>query len=148
MSEGEWSSWGSYGALGEWVSVTLVSVPLPAGLAQCAELCWQLRGEAGPRQVPNTRLALQHNIGLGGAVVVTLYRKGFPSQGRGSRRVGAAYTSGGLKSAPVFDEIERRIKSVCLVHSLPTSPPTYCPTPTCLVSSPLPAAILLARKVV
>ena len=90
--------------------------PPPAGLAQCAELCWQLRGEAGARQVPNTRLALQHNIGLGGAVVVTLYRRGFPSQGRGSRRVGAAYVSGGLKSAPVFDEIERTIRTVCLAQ--------------------------------
>ncbi|KAF7281607.1 sterol carrier protein X-related thiolase isoform X2 [Rhynchophorus ferrugineus] len=54
--------------------------PLGAtGLAQCAELCWQLRGEAGPRQVPNAKLALQHNIGLGGAVVVALYQLGFPS---------------------------------------------------------------------
>ncbi|XP_039297803.1 non-specific lipid-transfer protein [Nilaparvata lugens] len=49
--------------------------PLGAtGIAQCAELCWQLRGEAGNRQVPNAKLALQHNIGLGGAVVVALYR--------------------------------------------------------------------------
>lgn len=48
--------------------------PLGAtGLAQCAELVWQLRGEAGPRQVENAKLALQHNIGLGGAVVVTIY---------------------------------------------------------------------------
>lgn len=53
--------------------------PLGAtGLAQCAELCWQLRGLAGKRQVPNAKLALQHNIGLGGAVVVALYRHGFP----------------------------------------------------------------------
>ncbi|XP_033183057.1 sterol carrier protein X-related thiolase [Bombus vancouverensis nearcticus] len=52
--------------------------PLGAtGLAQCAELCWQLRGEAGKRQVPNAKLALQHNIGLGGVVVVALYRMGF-----------------------------------------------------------------------
>lgn len=48
--------------------------PLGAtGLAQCSELCWQLRGEAGPRQVPGAKLALQHNIGLGGAVIVALY---------------------------------------------------------------------------
>ncbi|XP_063705128.1 sterol carrier protein 2 [Culicoides brevitarsis] len=54
--------------------------PLGAtGLAQCNELCWQLRGEAGKRQVKNARLALQHNIGLGGAVVVALYRLGFPN---------------------------------------------------------------------
>jgi sterol carrier protein 2 len=48
--------------------------PLGAtGLAQCAELVWQLRGQAGPRQVEGARLGLQHNIGLGGACVVTLY---------------------------------------------------------------------------
>jgi acetyl-CoA acetyltransferase len=50
--------------------------PLGAtGLAQCAELVWQLRGQAGVRQVENARIALQQNIGLGGAVVVTMYRK-------------------------------------------------------------------------
>ena len=50
--------------------------PLGAtGLAQCAELNWQLRGEAGKRQVAGAKLALQHNLGLGGAAVVTLYRK-------------------------------------------------------------------------
>ncbi|NML33292.1 lipid-transfer protein [Paraburkholderia antibiotica] len=50
--------------------------PLGAtGLAQCTELVWQLRGTAGPRQVDGARVALQHNIGLGGACVVTLYRK-------------------------------------------------------------------------
>lgn len=48
--------------------------PLGAtGLAQCTELVSQLRGEAGPRQVEGARLALQHNLGLGGACVVTLY---------------------------------------------------------------------------
>lgn len=50
--------------------------PLGAtGLAQCAELVWQLRGDCGVRQVEDARVALQHNIGLGGCVVVTLYRK-------------------------------------------------------------------------
>ena len=50
--------------------------PLGAtGLAQCAELTWQLRGQAGGRQVEDVTLALQHNIGLGGAAVVTLYEK-------------------------------------------------------------------------
>lgn len=48
--------------------------PLGAtGLAQCAELVWQLRGQADRRQVDDVRFALQHNIGLGGAAVVTLY---------------------------------------------------------------------------
>lgn len=50
--------------------------PLGAtGLAQCTELVWQLRGQAGDRQVDNVNVALQHNIGLGGAAVVTLYEK-------------------------------------------------------------------------
>ncbi|WP_043824619.1 lipid-transfer protein [Rhodococcus opacus] len=50
--------------------------PLGAtGLAQCAELVWQLRGQAGARQVEGVNLALQHNLGLGGACVVTLYQK-------------------------------------------------------------------------
>jgi acetyl-CoA acetyltransferase len=50
--------------------------PLGAtGLAQCAELVWQLRGQAGPRQVQNAKIALQHNIGLGGACVVTMYQR-------------------------------------------------------------------------
>ncbi|HEY5856322.1 MAG TPA: lipid-transfer protein [Aldersonia sp.] len=43
------------------------------GLAQCAELVWQLRGQASGRQVEDARLALQHNVGLGGTAVVTLY---------------------------------------------------------------------------
>lgn len=52
-----------------------------SGLAQCAELCWQLKGLADKRQVPGAKLALQHNLGLGGAAVVTLYKMGFPSLG-------------------------------------------------------------------
>ncbi len=50
--------------------------PLGAtGLAQCSELNWQLRGQADNRQVDNVKVALQHNIGLGGAAVVSIYRK-------------------------------------------------------------------------
>ena len=45
------------------------------GLAQCAELVWQLRGQAGKRQVEGARAALQHNLGLGGACVVALYTR-------------------------------------------------------------------------
>ncbi len=49
--------------------------PLGAtGLAQCAELTWQLRGDAEKRQVDGATVALQHNIGLGGAAVVTVYK--------------------------------------------------------------------------
>ncbi len=51
--------------------------PLGAtGLAQCAELSWQLRGQADKRQVDGAKVGLQHNLGLGGAAVVTMYRKG------------------------------------------------------------------------
>ena len=50
--------------------------PLGAtGLAQCTELVQQLRGNADQRQVEGARLALQHNLGLGGACVVTLYER-------------------------------------------------------------------------
>ena len=69
---------------GRWVvnpSGGLISKghPLGAtGLAQCAELNWQLRGMAGRRQVPGARRALQHNLGLGGAAVITMYEKTSP----------------------------------------------------------------------
>ena len=50
--------------------------PLGAtGLAQCAEMNWQVRGQADKRQVKDAKIALQHNLGLGGAAVVTMYRK-------------------------------------------------------------------------
>jgi sterol carrier protein 2 len=50
--------------------------PLGAtGLAQCAELVWHLRNQAGERQVPNAKIALQHNLGLGGACVMTMYQR-------------------------------------------------------------------------
>jgi len=45
------------------------------GLAQCAELTWQLRGQANQRQVEGARAGLQHNLGLGGACVVALYKR-------------------------------------------------------------------------
>ena len=66
---------------GRWVinpSGGLISKghPLGAtGLAQCAELTWQLRGEADARQVDDVDAALQHNIGLGGTAVVTAYQR-------------------------------------------------------------------------
>jgi len=50
--------------------------PLGAtGLAQCAELVWQLRGQAEKRQLENVKAALQHNLGLGGACVVAMYTR-------------------------------------------------------------------------
>jgi acetyl-CoA acetyltransferase len=66
---------------GDWVvnpSGGLISKghPLGAtGLAQCAELNWQLRGMAEERQVDGAQIGLQHNLGLGGAAVVTMYRR-------------------------------------------------------------------------
>jgi acetyl-CoA acyltransferase len=66
---------------GRWVvnpSGGLISKghPLGAtGLAQCAEITWQLRGTAGARQVDGARLGMAHNIGLGGAAVVSLFRR-------------------------------------------------------------------------
>lgn len=50
--------------------------PLGAtGLAQCTELTWQLRGTAGARQVEGARIGVQHNLGLGGACVITIYQR-------------------------------------------------------------------------
>ena len=66
---------------GRWVvnpSGGLISKghPLGAtGLAQCAELVWQLTGKAEKRQVEGARVGLQHNVGLGGACVVTMYKR-------------------------------------------------------------------------
>jgi acetyl-CoA acetyltransferase len=66
---------------GRWVvnpSGGLISKghPLGAtGLAQCSELTWQLRGTADARQVEGAEVGLQHNIGLGGACVVSVYRR-------------------------------------------------------------------------
>ena len=57
---------------------TKLILAISVGLAQCAELSWQLRGLADKRQVPNVRYCLQHNIGLGGAAVVAIYKLGFP----------------------------------------------------------------------
>ncbi|KAM3072510.1 hypothetical protein ACMFMG_009308 [Clarireedia jacksonii] len=65
--------------------------PLGAsGIAQCAELVWHLRGWANNRLVDNTTVALQHNLGLGGAVVVTVYKRadGKPSKPVDSAEVG------------------------------------------------------------
>ncbi|KAL4235785.1 sterol carrier protein 2 [Mactra antiquata] len=45
------------------------------GLAQCAELVSQIRGESDKRQVDGARVAMQHNFGIGGAAVVTMYKK-------------------------------------------------------------------------
>uniref|UniRef100_A0A8C9FAW6 Sterol carrier protein 2 n=1 Tax=Pavo cristatus TaxID=9049 RepID=A0A8C9FAW6_PAVCR len=103
---------------GKWVinpSGGLISKghPLGAtGLAQCAELCWQLRGLAGRRQVGGARRALQHNLGLGGAVVVTLYAMGFPGAASDGRVTAVPLSAAvdGFKSHLVFKEIEKKLQ--------------------------------------
>lgn len=66
---------------GTWVvnpSGGLISKGHPigaTGVAQCAELTWQLRGEADERQVTNAKIGLQHNIGLGSACAVAVYKR-------------------------------------------------------------------------
>ncbi|KAJ6177653.1 hypothetical protein N7519_008114 [Penicillium mononematosum] len=70
--------------------------PLGAtGLAQCAELTWQLRGWANNRLVSGTDVALQHNLGLGGAVVVTIYKR-----------------ADGQVSRPIADEDIKRVSGL------------------------------------
>ncbi|CAK9024338.1 Sterol carrier protein 2 (SCP-2) (Acetyl-CoA C-myristoyltransferase) (Non-specific lipid-transfer protein) (NSL-TP) (Propanoyl-CoA C-acyltransferase) (SCP-2/3-oxoacyl-CoA thiolase) (SCP-2/thiolase) (SCP-chi) (SCPX) (Sterol carrier protein X) (SCP-X), partial [Durusdinium trenchii] len=46
-----------------------------SGQVQLVELCWQLRGECGPRQVKDAKVGLAHNLGLGGACVVTALKR-------------------------------------------------------------------------
>jgi len=73
--------------------------PLGAtGIAQLAELVWQLRGIAGKRQVPNCRYALQHNLGLGGACVVGIYKKHNENK------------SGGTEDLKEIEALETRLK--------------------------------------
>lgn len=88
--------------------------PLGAtGIAQCTELCNQLRGKCGRRQVPGAKLALQHNLGLGGACVVGLYKLGFPNNSLKSRLILTAMTDSletKFKSYGVFEEIRGRLE--------------------------------------
>ena len=81
--------------------------PLGAtGIAQCAELSWQLRGLADKRQVENVKYGLQHNIGLGGAAVVGIYRLGFPQSIAPSS--GLPKTTS-LKSLAFFEQVEAQL---------------------------------------
>lgn len=88
--------------------------PLGAtGIAQCAELCWQLRNEAGKRQVPNVRYALQHNIGLGGAAVVGIYKLGFDNRqllSTSEPSLDLKTTTTQHKSGKFFQDIDARLK--------------------------------------
>jgi sterol carrier protein 2 len=71
-------------------------------------LCWQLRGEAGERQVPNCKYALQHNIGLGGAVVVGIYKL---APFAVTQKVEAKQSQSEIKSAQFFSLIEEKLKT-------------------------------------
>lgn len=93
--------------------------PLGAtGIAQCSELTWQLRGEAEKRQVKDVRHALSHNIGLGGAAVVGIYRLGFPDNAPPVKVVEVAAAAGSNlksftsqhKAGKFFEEIEAKLK--------------------------------------
>ena len=76
--------------------------PLGAtGLAQCCELVWQLRGVCEKRQVKGVEYALQHNIGLGGAAVVGVYKRGW-KQGGEEKAKGGAWEKYGKN--PAVDE--------------------------------------------
>ncbi|WKX96848.1 hypothetical protein Q1695_012920 [Nippostrongylus brasiliensis] len=97
---------------GKWVinpSGGLISKGHPigaTGVAQVVELSNQLRGKCGKRQVPNCKLAMQHNIGIGGAGVVGLYRLAYPSN---NSTVTASPKMGAFKSDVIFEEIKQRI---------------------------------------
>jgi sterol carrier protein 2 len=91
--------------------------PLGAtGLAQCAELVWHLRGWATNRSVPNTRYALQHNLGLGGAVVIGIYKRAdgqaapaqAPPASDGRSRLGY---NPAIESHPITKEMLRKVQA-------------------------------------
>jgi len=71
-----------------------------------------LRKQAGRRQVPSVKLALQHNIGLGGAVVVALYKMGFGDDRvqLTARHVAAMPSEDAFKVAEVFERITDGLK--------------------------------------
>ena len=90
--------------------------PLGAtGIAQCAEISWQLRGEADKRQVKDVKYGLTHNIGLGGAAVVGIYKLGFgvaPSAGATAKtvRTDLTKTTSQHKSGKMFEDISAKLK--------------------------------------
>ncbi len=95
--------------------------PLGAtGIAQCCELTWQLRGEAGKRQVNDVRYCLSHNIGLGGAAVVGIYKRAFSENAPVQKKTEGTKNSQASmslqevtsqhKSGRFFDEIQAKLK--------------------------------------
>uniref|UniRef100_A0A914Z1J1 Sterol carrier protein 2 n=1 Tax=Panagrolaimus superbus TaxID=310955 RepID=A0A914Z1J1_9BILA len=112
---------------GKWVvnpSGGLISKGHPigaTGVAQIVELSNQLRGRCGKRQVPNCKVAMQHNIGIGGAVVVGLYKMAdggsshHDNNNNTSSKIengsGNGNESGSLQSDAIFKEIQARAES-------------------------------------
>uniref|UniRef100_A0A0R3RIM5 Sterol carrier protein 2 n=1 Tax=Elaeophora elaphi TaxID=1147741 RepID=A0A0R3RIM5_9BILA len=100
---------------GKWVinpSGGLISKGHPigaTGVAQVVELSLQLRGLAGARQVPNCKVALQHNIGIGGAGMIALYRLAEPSLTTATNVKDPAKKI--FLSDAIFDEIKERAKT-------------------------------------
>lgn len=88
--------------------------PLGAtGLAQCAELVWHMRGWANNRSVPGTTVALQHNLGLGGAVVCTVYKRADGSAARDlvdeevARKTGLGYNPATQAKGFTKEQVDR-----------------------------------------
>lgn len=103
--------------------------PLGAtGLAQCAELCWQLRGWANNRHV-NAKVALQHNLGLGGCVVINVYKR---ADGQGNKKLSTEEAIKGTKwkynpaieaKTPSMEEIQQvRSKKFAVQYALGDTP--------------------------
>jgi sterol carrier protein 2 len=89
--------------------------PLGAtGLAQCAELTWQLRGWANNRLVENAPVALQHNLGLGGAVVINVYKR---ADGKLNTQVSNEDIASKSKGIPIVDIITT-LKKMLLTRML------------------------------
>uniref|UniRef100_A0A0K0FRA0 Sterol carrier protein 2 n=1 Tax=Strongyloides venezuelensis TaxID=75913 RepID=A0A0K0FRA0_STRVS len=99
---------------GKWVinpSGGLISKGHPigaTGVAQVVELSNQLRGRCGKRQVPNCRVAMQHNIGIGGAGIVALYRLGFGNIQ--TQKTFNTSSPGTLRTDALFEEIKKRAR--------------------------------------
>ncbi|CAD6191402.1 unnamed protein product [Caenorhabditis auriculariae] len=102
---------------GKWVvnpSGGLISKGHPigaTGVAQVVELSNQLRGRCGKRQVPNCRVGMQHNIGIGGAGVVALYRLAHPSNTSSTTAPSTKSDKMAFKTDVIFEEIKERIKT-------------------------------------
>jgi sterol carrier protein 2 len=99
---------------GKWVvnpSGGLISKGHPigaTGVAQVVEISTHLRGKAGKRQVPNARVGLQHNIGIGGAVVLGMYKLAYPKYPQTGTTLAPSTGGSGFKSDVIFEQIRQR----------------------------------------